>query len=506
MKVLPERKSKRRKSKSWKPRTGQRWLFWILFFRYVRACVFLVNARTITMSCLACMMVYLCQSETLNLKFRMEFSILSLGTVFPLVFSIQQAFSRREEALRNLSILKGVLIGIYFCNRDWDVSDGVAVRANLGNDEAPHAVHCAQLIQDLMRTLRRWLSGSTQYESESEWRMLYDTVGPVHSSDLASILMQVTGAFLYGKEGRKGNYSSDDEDGDDDVIESSGDKYAMSASGKSGRKTASRKALQDDKDRNGRSDRAEEYAERDPHWQRYFKLYDIISKLNIHNEKLMGVANCTKAGEAGMSRLAAYISKIAEIVERLRFLREYRTPFMLRHVSFILVVASIVMAAPYFAFMCTGSKWEKDTTGKCPAGYFTAVLYVLVLSTLFHVQVALENPFDGIGVDDVFVNMDREFAVTVRRYVRSRVAEAAGAGAEEGTGAKSNPAGTTDAGCVSNGARDAETEAVIKSGARLPSSVPGNVALTALAAAAAPAGGRAGSSTVLEAWRVEDAF
>ncbi|GIM10102.1 hypothetical protein Vretimale_13855 [Volvox reticuliferus] len=423
-----------------------------------------------------------------------------------------------------LSIRPPQLIGVYFCNRDWDVSDGVAVRANLGNDEAPHAVHCAKLIRELLRTLRRWLSGNTQYESESEWRMLYGTIGPMHNTDLASILMQLIGVFLYGKEGRKGNDSSDDDDDDEEMIESSVRHHERGSSTGS-TKISARKVPQDDKDRNGRSDRAEEYAERDPHWQLYFKMYDIISKLNIHNEKLMVVANCTKAGEAGMSRLAAYMSKTAEIVERLRFLREYRTPFMLRHVSFTLVVASIVMAAPYFAFMCTGSRWEDDTTGKCPAGYFTAVLYVLVLSTLFHVQVALENPFDGVGVDDVFVNMDREFTVTVGRYVRSRATGEDAIGREDtrgdnqadfnnaaatgvpGTKTKSNPA-------VSSGDKDTGVEAVVKSGARLPSSVPGNLSLTALApaaaAAAAPAGGggggRAGSSSVIEAWRVEDAF
>lgn len=32
--------------------------------------------------------------------------------------------------------------------------------------------------------------------------------------------------------------------------------------------------------------------------------------------------------------------------------------FMLRYVSLTLIVASVVLAAPYFAFMCDGSRWE----------------------------------------------------------------------------------------------------------------------------------------------------
>ncbi len=31
---------------------------------------------------------------------------------------------------------------------------------------------------------------------------------------------------------------------------------------------------------------------------------------------------------------------------------------MLRYVSLTLIVASVVLAAPYFAFMCDGSRWE----------------------------------------------------------------------------------------------------------------------------------------------------
>ena len=60
-----------------------------------------------------------------------------------------------------------------------------------------------------------------------------------------------------------------------------------------------------------------------------------------------------------MSRLAQYIAKSTEALEKLRYLREYRTPFMLRHVSFILILVSIFLMSPYFAFMCFDSKWEQ---------------------------------------------------------------------------------------------------------------------------------------------------
>eukprot|EP00198_Chlamydomonas_reinhardtii_P006445 XP_001695781.1 predicted protein [Chlamydomonas reinhardtii] len=331
-------------------------------------------------------MVYLCESQTLDLQFKIEFSILSVGTVFPLVFSIQQAFSRREEALRDLSMLKSQLMALYFANRDWDFHDGAAVRSNLGNDEAPHAVASARLIVTLLATMKKWLSG----------------------------------AFFRGKEGRRDvDDSSDDDSGDEGDEVAEGGKDAGGEGGGGG---------------GGGEERltAEDIAEADPHWQLYYEMYDIISQIQLNNEAMTVPAGCSKGGkcEGGMSRMAGYVEKIVEMVERLRHLREYRTPFMLRYVSFTLVCASIFLAAPYFAWLCEGTRWDGDSSGRCPAGYFTGVLYVLVVSTLFHVQVALENPFDGVGLDDVFFNMDREFAVTVR----SAEKDAAGGGSGRDSG------------------------------------------------------------------------
>ncbi|KXZ55783.1 hypothetical protein GPECTOR_2g1333 [Gonium pectorale] len=395
------------------PWTGRHWKLWITLIRYARAFIFLVNVRTLGLASLACMMVYFCESRVLDMRFRMEFSIISVGTVFPLVFSIQQAFQRREEALRQLSILKGQIMGMYFCHRDWDVSDGIRVRSSLGDDGSPQAVRAAQLLMRLLGCLKRWLVGRTAFESEAEWRMLYST-----TQLRKQITAKLTDDFFRGEEDDSSSGSGSESD--------SGGKGGGDGSGKGGRGSLGSGA---GSSREGLS--AEDIAEQDPHWQLYYELYDIVNQISIHNESLTTLAGCTKPGEAGMARLTVYLTTTVEVIERLRSIREYRTPFMLRYVSFVLVLASVFLTAPYFAFMCHNSQWEDDRSGRCPAGYFTAVIYVLVVSTLFHVQVALENPFDGIGMDDVFVNMDREFAVTVRRFTRSRAAAAKEAAARE---------------------------------------------------------------------------
>ncbi|KAG2434204.1 hypothetical protein HXX76_007930 [Chlamydomonas incerta] len=465
-------------------------------------------------------MVYLCESQTLDLQFKIEFSILSVGTVFPLVFSIQQAFSRREEALRDLSMLKSQLMALYFANRDWDFHDGAAVRSNLGNDEAPHAVRSAALIVQLLATMKKWLSGRTAFESESEWRLLYSGtiaaasgVGSRSSGDgkedkegkevgasssgavapsakslanrnfqAAWVVRQLSGAFFRGKEGRRDVDDSSDDDSDDDA-----DRDAVARGGKAGEGSGAGGAADDLGGGGEEHQTADDIAEADPHWQLYYEMYDIISQIQLNNEAMTVPAGCSKGGEGGMSRMAGYVEKTVEMVERLRHLREYRTPFMLRYVSFTLVCASIFLAAPYFAWLCEGTRWDGDTSGSCPAGYFTAVLYVLVVSTLFHVQVALENPFDGVGLDDVFFNMDREFAVTVRRFQRARAANrAALAAGKDGDGGSGRGAAAD---------QRAPADAVAKVAAAAPASVAVATAATAApvkAVATLPVGGRGG--------------
>ncbi|KAG2435396.1 hypothetical protein HXX76_007468 [Chlamydomonas incerta] len=340
----------------------------VYLMRYVRAAISVLNVRTLFMCALACAIVYLCESGHLDLRFRQDFSIISVGTIFPLVFAIQQAFMRREEALKEMAFLKAQLMGIYFCNRDWDISDGLLIRANLGNDSSEHALRCQQLILKFLNTLKQWLLSRTVYESESERRSL-----------------QARGwlpSFVRG-EGQAMNLSLD----------------LSKCASFTQRVTDSERAVTQK--------------------QLYYQCYHYLSQLNVLNETLTAKANYPKAGEGGMSRLAQYIAKSTEALEKLRYLREYRTPFMLRYVSLILILVSLFLMSPYFAFMCVDSKWQQDTSGSCPAGYVMACLYVVVVCTLYGVQVALENPFDGEGMDDVYFDLPREFEETMQRYGRS---------------------------------------------------------------------------------------
>lgn len=47
-------------------------------------------------------------------------------------------------------------------------------------------------------------------------------------------------------------------------------------------------------------------------------------------------------------------------------------------------------------------------TCSCPAGYSAAVVFVVIVLLLYHVQQDIENPFDMDGLDDVFFDVGNE--------------------------------------------------------------------------------------------------
>lgn len=77
--------------------------------------------------------------------------IIAVAIVFPIVFSIQASYKRREDALRYLGRLRGMLSGLYLAHRDWPRTDREA-----------HAARGAEVCRALDVSICRALSaGST---------------------------------------------------------------------------------------------------------------------------------------------------------------------------------------------------------------------------------------------------------------------------------------------------------------------------------------------------------
>lgn len=80
----------------------------------------IINYKTLIVTVLSVISTYLCYNYQLIAKF--PDMLVGVAIVFPVVFSIGSAYSRRETALQKLSDFKGHAVAIYFAAKDWPES------------------------------------------------------------------------------------------------------------------------------------------------------------------------------------------------------------------------------------------------------------------------------------------------------------------------------------------------------------------------------------------------
>jgi len=105
--------------------------------RILKSIFLIINYKTFVITALAVLSTYLCFTYGLTAKF--PDMLVGVAIVFPVVFSIGSAFSRREVALQRYADFKGHAIAIYYGIRDWT--------SNKDNDLVPRT---KQLIHDMM--------------------------------------------------------------------------------------------------------------------------------------------------------------------------------------------------------------------------------------------------------------------------------------------------------------------------------------------------------------------
>src|SRR4249920_3150599 len=77
----------------------------------------IINYKTWIITGLSVLSSYLCFQWHLTAKF--PDMLVGVAIVFPVVFSIGSAYTRRETALQKFSDFKGHAIAIYYASRDW---------------------------------------------------------------------------------------------------------------------------------------------------------------------------------------------------------------------------------------------------------------------------------------------------------------------------------------------------------------------------------------------------
>lgn len=109
--------------------------------RTFRSFSLIINYKTLIITALAVISTYVC--FRLNLTARFPDMLVGVAIVFPVVFSIGSAYTRRETALQRLADFKGHVVAVYFAMRDWPT-----------NKENDLPVQSKQLIHEMMQLMR----------------------------------------------------------------------------------------------------------------------------------------------------------------------------------------------------------------------------------------------------------------------------------------------------------------------------------------------------------------
>ena len=83
----------------------------------IRNFIRIVDYQTIIVMLMSIVSTYLC--KRFHLTADMPSGLIGVAIIFPIVFSINAAYRRREEALRYFASLKAHIVAIFYAHRDW---------------------------------------------------------------------------------------------------------------------------------------------------------------------------------------------------------------------------------------------------------------------------------------------------------------------------------------------------------------------------------------------------
>lgn len=125
-------------------------------------------------------------------------------------------------------------------------------------------------------------------------------------------------------------------------------------------------------------------------------IYEDFSYANTLIESLR--ASKLPGNSAIVSRSVHCVHMMCLSVERLRVVRDYRSPRSIRSFNKVVIITILITLAPYLVHLGvqSGNHWQP---------YYVAIILAFIFSTLHGVQDKLDDPFDGIGRDDD-INLD----------------------------------------------------------------------------------------------------
>lgn len=119
--------------------------------RLFRSFSLIINYKTFIITALAVISTYTCYRFGFIAKF--PDMLVGVAIVFPVVFSIGSAYTRRETALQRFADFKGHVVAIYYATRDWPADR---------NHDLPNRAKV--IIYDMMKLMRDMFK--TQHDPE----------------------------------------------------------------------------------------------------------------------------------------------------------------------------------------------------------------------------------------------------------------------------------------------------------------------------------------------------
>lgn len=127
----------------------------------LRSLKLIINYKTFILTGLAVASTYLCFQWGFTAKF--PDMLVGVAIVFPVVFSIGSAYTRRETALQRFAEFKGHAIAIYYASRDWS--------AGKDHDLSEKA---RQLIVDMLHVMKEMFKSNDHKVWDKDERLIYD--------------------------------------------------------------------------------------------------------------------------------------------------------------------------------------------------------------------------------------------------------------------------------------------------------------------------------------------
>lgn len=124
----------------------------------LKTIILIINAKAIFIAALAVLSTYVCLKWGITANFPL--TLIATAIVFPIVFSINSAYKRREAALDDYGTLKAHGRAIYFATRDW-----------LDDTDAVKQERCRGLLGDLLQSTRELFSAPRTEMHEREERV-----------------------------------------------------------------------------------------------------------------------------------------------------------------------------------------------------------------------------------------------------------------------------------------------------------------------------------------------